>query len=213
MTAWTTNSARRQAKTHGSGPVAPTRALSEPGPPENATKRCDFNWVGPGLAEGDRACLERVQAQRLHKAGAAGAGAQRRHRGERVADDDEQAQLGAIAPLGSQGRDNDAGHPRCVRARPPPVAEAQQRVPGTSGPISAPAASSSREGVASCAMLTYVRPAYTATSRRLSSISASVPVPCLVPLDALYSHELTAISTTGARSGSGAPPKQQCSWR
>ena len=29
------------------------RRAGAPGPPENATKRCDFYWVGPGLAEGD----------------------------------------------------------------------------------------------------------------------------------------------------------------
>ena len=63
-----------------------------------------FLLGGPGAArtEGDRppaappqARLERVQAQRLHEASAAGAGAQQCHRrpGERVAHGDAQAEL------------------------------------------------------------------------------------------------------------------------
>ena len=95
----------------------------------SAMKRCDFYWVDPRLAEGDRpppaavaARLQRMQAQRLHEAGAAGAGAQRRHRGERVAHDDAPAELFGVAC----GSNNDAGQPRRVRAQPPAVDEAEQ---------------------------------------------------------------------------------------
>ena len=114
-------------------------------------KHCIFYWVCQG-----------VQVQRLHEAGAAGADAQRRHRQDRVADDDAQAELG-LAPLGSQGRDGgDAGRPRLVRAQPLPIDEAEQgvreREPGhvlrdlrAGGPA---VASSSSEGVASGAMPT-----------------------------------------------------------
>ena len=73
----------------------------------NATKRCDFYWVGPRLAEGDRARLERMQAQRLHEAGAAGAGAQCSHRRERVAHYDAQVELIAV---------DNAAHPGPRRA-------------------------------------------------------------------------------------------------
>ena len=68
-----------------------------------------------------RARLERVQAQRLHEAGPAGALAERGHSQERVADDDAQAELG-VAACG------DAGDPRGVRAQPPAVDEAEQGV-------------------------------------------------------------------------------------
>ena len=97
-----------------------------------------------------------MQAQGLHEAGAAGAGAERGHGGERVADDDAQAEL---APLGSQGRDGDnARDPRGVRAQPPAVGEAEQGVgDGEAGEfraISAPVVSSSSAGVAAGAMPT-----------------------------------------------------------
>ena len=83
----------------------------------------------PGRGEGvpRAACaLERVQAQGLHEAGAAGAGAERGHGGERVAHDDAQAEL----PLAPFGRDDNAGDPRGVRAQPPPVGEAGVRGTG-----------------------------------------------------------------------------------
>ena len=131
-------------------------ARGRAGPPENATKRCDFYWVNPGLAEGDRegapkARLERVQAQRLHEAGAAGARAQRGHGGERVAHDDAQAELAPIIAC-----DDDAGHPRRVRAQPPAVGEAEQGVgEGEAGDVRGDrVASSSSAGVASGAMPT-----------------------------------------------------------
>ena len=68
-----------------------------------------------------------MQAQRLHEAGAASAGAERGHGGERVAHDVAQAELAPIA-LGSKGDGDDAGDPRGVRAQPPAVDEAEQGV-------------------------------------------------------------------------------------
>ena len=61
-----------------------------------------------------------MQAQRLHEAAAAGAGAQRHHRGEQVVDHRAQTQLGAL------GADGNASHPGGVLAQA--VDEAQQRV-------------------------------------------------------------------------------------
>ena len=113
------------------GAVIPLRRAGAPGPPENATKRCDFYWVCPGAPKATGAAaarLERVQAQRLHEAGAAGARAQRGHGGDRVAHDDAQAELVAPIALGSKGEGDDARDPRGVRAQPPPVGEAEQGV-------------------------------------------------------------------------------------
>ena len=58
--------------------------------------------------------LERVQAQRLHEAGAAAAGAERGHSGERVVHDDAKAELAPIA-FG----DGDITHAACGRSPRP----------------------------------------------------------------------------------------------
>ena len=82
-------------------------------------RRCAGRRRSPSAS---RLRRERVQAQGFHEAGAAGAGAERGHGGERVAHDDAQAELAPIAC------GDDAGDPRRERAQPPAVGEAEQGV-------------------------------------------------------------------------------------
>ena len=101
------------------------RGRAKPAGKRDETLRFLLGVFAPRLRrQAARCCLlERVQAQGLHEAGAAGAGAERGHGGERVAHDDAQAEL-ALAAC------SDARDPRGVRAQPPPVGEAGVRGTG-----------------------------------------------------------------------------------